>query len=820
MVHDLTILFNPYLKEDQTFLHTKENCIKYLESQTMMFYPDSDKISGSDSYSFDQFSNDSLKVTAKLLNNLKFEKRSDAIQVMRLFSQWVNSDGRNGIILGKWDMKPTHLCYFHSVNKCLTDYSINLSGPVCHGQCSVLNITMCCLLRSIGIGCRIVTGKSILHIPSLVYPISQSRCLEIKLFDVEQYYHVWSNAFCRRDVLQDDKRLQDGWQFLDSTPYNIDKGFTPFGPFPLKCLMNENISEIQYDGPMVKHTMKNYILIFDSIIEGTEYKSIFLKGEEKMLTQGLDRYQIEDVTKEHQCRIPDYFETMDKSINICIQAERNIRFKSTIDIIISFTAHTSPSKKMFIVGITADRHKPSCIRNIIYYNETSNKSHLDYKINFSINPYNKLWYSINPVHIKSRERNNYDLCVVKICLCRRNTTLAATIRRNIKAVPVIVHPQNSKQFLKAVFQVFKLPNLFEASEIVEKDAFHANSAVAYKNDMNGKFSRDGQRKTDVLYTHSAHSRCKSITLSDIPKIIIKILKDTLEKRLENIIFDMDESSNKQQSFFKNISNMNETEIKANFSISHKLYSPSKLSQIIIKCNKLKNDSESLNLHLKAQMRDDKVEVILTPNVHAAVGFYQFKLFYERSFIMKGDLTILFNPYSKDDPTYLNNEENLKKYLEFQKMVNYPFSERRSSIVPYSFNQYSVESLHVVTKILNTLRFEKRSDPIQVMRLFSKWVNSDGCDGIIFGKCDDTPCQFTRFESVNKCLRDYSIVKSGPVCHGQCYELNVTMCCLLRSIGIGCRIVIGRNILRNPSLESPIRPLRWLDVKIFDNKKFL
>ncbi|KII63514.1 Protein-glutamine gamma-glutamyltransferase 2 [Thelohanellus kitauei] len=99
------------------------------------------------------------------------------------------------------------------------------------------------------------------------------------------------------------------------------------------------------------------------------------------------------------------------------------------------------------------------------------------------------------------------------------------------------------------------------------------------------------------------------------------------------------------------------------------------------------------------------------------------------------------------------------------------------------------------------------------------VNSDGQNGIIVGKWDRNPTPLKEFESVDKCLRDFSIDTSGPVRFGQCFELNVTMCCLLRSIGIGCRIVTGRNILRNPSLEWPTRPLKWLDAKIFDVENF-
>ncbi|KII63519.1 hypothetical protein RF11_08049 [Thelohanellus kitauei] len=357
------------------------------------------------------FSNESLLVATKILDNLPFKKRSDPIHVMRLFSQWVNSNGRNGIIVGKWDKSKTQLSPFGSVNKCLRDYLINQPGPVCHGQCYSLNVTMCCLLRSIGIGCRIVTGRNILENPSLQFPIGPPRFLDINLFDIDNFYdtlyfiinkrkyHIWSNAFCRRDVLQDDTRIQDGWQFLDTSPINEKQGFIPFGPFPLKCLMNENISGIPHDGQKVKNLVKRYVWVYDPILGETPHKPIFLKIDDQMSTQCLDLYQIENVRQQHECRIPEYYEKIDKSIKFTIQAARNIRLGSTVDIVILCQTYSSTVEKMFFVEICANRRTPAFIRNIIYNKKTSNQSVIVNRIKFSINPHNKIWYSINPIEV-------------------------------------------------------------------------------------------------------------------------------------------------------------------------------------------------------------------------------------------------------------------------------------------------------------------------------------------------------------------------------------------------------------------------------------
>ncbi|KII62245.1 hypothetical protein RF11_06882 [Thelohanellus kitauei] len=143
-------------------------------------------------------------------------------------------------------------------------------------------------------------------------------------------------------------------------------------------------------------------MVFDPFIAETRHKSIFLKIEEKMLTQGLNpynEYQIEDVTEEHDNKTTKYFEVFDKAIKFDILAKNNIKFWSTFDIRIRCNTQTSTKEKIFIVEICADRRLACFIRNIIYHKETSTKCFFVYRIQFSINPYNQIWYSRNPIEV-------------------------------------------------------------------------------------------------------------------------------------------------------------------------------------------------------------------------------------------------------------------------------------------------------------------------------------------------------------------------------------------------------------------------------------
>ncbi|KII62244.1 hypothetical protein RF11_04696 [Thelohanellus kitauei] len=118
-----------------------------------------------------------------------------------------------------------------------------------------------------------------------------------------------------------------------------------------------------------------------------------------MLTQCLDPFQIEDVSKEHEGRNPEYFDVIDKAVKFYIKAVRSIKFGSVVDVEVHCDSHSSPMNKIFIVEVCADRHSPSYLRNIIYCKETKKQNMFNKRMKFSINPYNEKWYSRNRIEV-------------------------------------------------------------------------------------------------------------------------------------------------------------------------------------------------------------------------------------------------------------------------------------------------------------------------------------------------------------------------------------------------------------------------------------
>ncbi|KII70548.1 hypothetical protein RF11_13133 [Thelohanellus kitauei] len=163
--------------------------------------------------------------------------------------------------------------------------------------------------------------------------------------------------------------------------------------------MNDNISEIPYEGEIVEYMLRRYDVIFVRSQDEKLYKTIIVYNNQKMLTQALDPYQIDDVSKDHGCKIPEYFAILDSRVKFDVSGVRNINFWTTINIEIRCSNYLSTNEKMFIVEICGDRRVSSSLRNIISQKIISKECEFFYRIQFSVNPYNKRWHFVDPLEL-------------------------------------------------------------------------------------------------------------------------------------------------------------------------------------------------------------------------------------------------------------------------------------------------------------------------------------------------------------------------------------------------------------------------------------
>ncbi|KII61599.1 hypothetical protein RF11_07521 [Thelohanellus kitauei] len=165
--------------------------------------------------------------------------------------------------------------------------------------------------------------------------------------------------------------------------------------------MDDDLSQIPFDGEMAEEILRRYTLLYTLSSESGVVKTVLIQKEPKMLTQGLDSYEIEDVSKEHECQIPDYISILDKSVAFNVDGVENIELFSTMNILIECNTHLSTSEKLFCVEICHDRRLPKVERNIICHKTTSQKCQFTYRVQFSLNPYHTQWYRTDLLELLS-----------------------------------------------------------------------------------------------------------------------------------------------------------------------------------------------------------------------------------------------------------------------------------------------------------------------------------------------------------------------------------------------------------------------------------
>uniref|UniRef100_A0A672PRK5 Protein-glutamine gamma-glutamyltransferase 2 n=1 Tax=Sinocyclocheilus grahami TaxID=75366 RepID=A0A672PRK5_SINGR len=264
-VSALTVLFNPWSKDDGVFLASDAERQEFVMNEQGMLYKGVDEYITNTSWDFGQFEEDILDICLKLLDvNPKclknaaedYSARCNPIYISRVVSAMINSDDDKGVLMGQWDgtyiggVVPSNWSSSVDILRSWIKYDCH---PVKFGQCWVFAAVMCTVLRCLGIPCRVVTNYQSAHDTdqNLVideyfsdYGVRPKRNL-----DSVWNYHVWVEGWMRRPDLSQDS-LYDGWQVLDPTPQEKSSGTYCCGPAPVKAIL-EGHTDVKYDIPFV-----------------------------------------------------------------------------------------------------------------------------------------------------------------------------------------------------------------------------------------------------------------------------------------------------------------------------------------------------------------------------------------------------------------------------------------------------------------------------------------------------------------------------------------------------------------------------------------
>ncbi|RWS08180.1 annulin-like protein [Dinothrombium tinctorium] len=213
---------------------------------------------------------------------------------------------------------------------------------------------------------------------------------------------------------------------------------------------------------------------------------------------------------------------------------------------------------------------------------------------------------------------------------------------------------------------------------------------------------------------------------------------------------------------------------------------------------LRYDSEDYSIiHLSL-----KANAFKTP-----IGEWWLSLGYELSngnvvwFNQKFKIVILFNPWVKDDPVYVNElcDFELKNYVLQEKGQIYKIiNEGRTKFqypMPWLYNQFKTDILEIVLLVLkkSELEAEKKSDPLEVTRVAAGYPEKE-INSIIKPNCSKKEIAkikgynatlWSGSEDIFKKFYNNSLENIG---FGQCYVLTGILITMLRALGIPSRPV--------------------------------
>ncbi|XP_058635407.1 protein-glutamine gamma-glutamyltransferase 2 isoform X2 [Onychostoma macrolepis] len=164
------------------------------------------------------------------------------------------------------------------------------------------------------------------------------------------------------------------------------------------------------------------------------------------------------------------------------------------------------------------------------------------------------------------------------------------------------------------------------------------------------------------------------------------------------------------------------------------------------------------------------------------------------------LTVLFNPWCRDDWVFLPSEAERQEFVMNEQGIVYKGVDEYITNISWDFGQFEEDILDICLKLLDVnpkcLKdapedYSARCNPIYVSRVVSAMINSDDDKGVLMGQWDGTFIGGTlpsNWSSSVDILRQWIKYDCHPVKFGQCWVFAAVMCTVLRCLGIPCRVV--------------------------------
>jgi len=163
------------------------------------------------------------------------------------------------------------------------------------------------------------------------------------------------------------------------------------------------------------------------------------------------------------------------------------------------------------------------------------------------------------------------------------------------------------------------------------------------------------------------------------------------------------------------------------------------------------------------------------------------------FRCKDDMYVLFNPFCRDDPVYLDSEELRREYVFNETGKVFVGTHNRPKGRRWVYGQFSDVVLPATQLLLETsgLSATERGNPVQVVRAISAMVHANDDNGLLEGKFEgafeDGVCPWVWTGS---CKIFEQFLRNGckPVKYGQCWVFAAVATSICRALGIPSRPV--------------------------------
>ncbi|KAI9551380.1 hypothetical protein GHT06_021713 [Daphnia sinensis] len=163
------------------------------------------------------------------------------------------------------------------------------------------------------------------------------------------------------------------------------------------------------------------------------------------------------------------------------------------------------------------------------------------------------------------------------------------------------------------------------------------------------------------------------------------------------------------------------------------------------------------------------------------------------FRFKDDIYILFNPFCRDDPVYLDSEDLRREYLMNETGKVFVGTHHRPKGRRWVYGQFSDVALPAAQLLLEQsgLNPTERGNPVQVVRAIASIINANDGFGLLEGKWEgsfeDGVCPWV-WTGSSKIFEHYLRNGSKPVKYGQCWVFAAVATSIFRALGIPSRPV--------------------------------